>query len=69
MTAVAAVLIIGGLLLAVLFVVGTVLFFGMMIHAEWSHAKANRTEEPMAVVEPLRTPAITATTQATRASA
>ncbi len=57
MTAVAAVLIVGGLLLAIAFVVGTVLFFGMLIHAEISHAKARRAEQPVASVEPLRTPA------------
>ncbi len=68
MTALAAVLIVGGLLLAILFVVGTVLFFGMLIHAEWSHSRAQRAEKPDAVVQPLRAPART-TPQTTRISA
>lgn len=57
MTAVAAVLIVGGLLLSIAFVVGTVFFFGMLIHAEVTHAKARRAEQTVSTVEPLLTPA------------
>ncbi len=45
MTALAAVLIVSGLLFAFLFAVGVVAFFGMILHAEISAAKASRTAE------------------------
>ncbi len=59
MTALAAVLIVGGLLFAILFVVGTVVFFGMLIHAEWSHARTHRAEKTATVPEPHTLPAHT----------
>ena len=57
MTALAAVLMIGGLLFAILFVVGTFVFFGMLIHAEWSHARTHRAEKTVTVPEPHALPA------------
>ena len=68
MTLLAGVLIIGGLLFAILFVVGTVLFFGMLIHGEVSEARAQRAEEPSAVADSPRTSGRT-TSQTTRVNA
>jgi len=45
MTALAAVLMVGGLLFAILFAVGAVVLFGMLIHAEVSYVRSHPVEK------------------------
>jgi len=58
MTALAAVLMVGGLVVAALFAIGVVFLFGMMIYSEIAHVRAHPVEK--AETQPQAVPARTA---------